>query len=110
MAPELAKRYSSHPAQATQVHLAVADQALSHARATTVPDRSRNSSFNLGWLNAAQNKMSREGTFQAVPGCATYRWNLGRATCLPVIFKLAIEMAAAESQDRVCSSNGPEHS
>jgi|SRR6266513_5721506 len=43
-------------------------------------------------------------------GCATYRWNLSRATCLPVIFKLAIEMAAAESQDRVCSSNGPEHS
>jgi len=43
-------------------------------------------------------------------GCATYRWNLSRATSLPVIFKLAIEMAAAESQDRVCSSNGPEHS
>ena len=51
----------------------------------------------------------RTGT-AAMKGCATYRWNLSRATCLPVIFKLAIEMAAAESQDRVCSSNGPEHS
>ena len=28
-------------------------------------------------------------------GCATYRWNLSRPTCLPVIFKLAVEMAAA---------------
>ena len=28
-------------------------------------------------------------------GCATYRWKLSRPTCLPVIFKLAIEMAGA---------------
>src|SRR5439155_8391206 len=28
----------------------------------------------------------------------------------PSNLQLAIEMAAAESQDRVCSSNGPEHS
>jgi hypothetical protein len=31
----------------------------------------------------------------ALTGCATYTWNLSRPTCLPVIFKLAIEMAAA---------------
>jgi hypothetical protein len=40
-------------------------------------------------------------------GCATYKWNLSRSPRLPVIFKLAIEMAASESQDRVRSSNGP---
>src|SRR6266480_7327373 len=43
-------------------------------------------------------------------GCATYKWKLSRRAFLPVVFKLAIQMAAAESQDRVGSSNGPEHS
>ena len=43
-------------------------------------------------------------------GCATYKWKLSRPAFLPVVFKLAIQMAAAESQDRVGSSNGPEHS
>ena len=43
-------------------------------------------------------------------GCATYKWKLSRPACLPVVFKLTIQMAAAESQDRVGSSNGPEHS
>src|SRR5207244_641097 len=44
------------------------------------------------------------------PGCATYKWKLSRPAFLPVVFKLTIHMAAAESQDRVGSSNGPEHS
>jgi len=43
-------------------------------------------------------------------GCATYKWKLSRPAFLPVVFKLAIQMAAAESQDGVGSSNGPEHS
>src|SRR6266576_3945060 len=43
-------------------------------------------------------------------GCATYKWKLSRPAFLPVVFKLTIQMAAAESQDRVGSSNGPEHS
>src|SRR5205823_3745210 len=41
-------------------------------------------------------------------GCATYKWKLSRPAFLPVVFKLTIHMAAAESQDRVGSSNGPE--
>src|SRR6266403_6116843 len=43
-------------------------------------------------------------------GCTTYKWKLSRPAFLPVVFKLAIQMAAAECQDRVGSSNGPEHS
>jgi amino acid transporter len=43
-------------------------------------------------------------------GCTTYKWKLSRPAFLPVVFKLAIQTAAAECQDRVGSSNGPEHS
>jgi uncharacterized protein YecE (DUF72 family) len=43
-------------------------------------------------------------------GWATYKWKSRRPAFLPVVFKLAIQMTAAESQDRVGSSNGPEHS
>jgi len=43
-------------------------------------------------------------------GCTTYKWKLSRPALLPIIFKLAIQMAASESQDCVGSSNGPEHS
>jgi Fic/DOC family len=43
-------------------------------------------------------------------GCATYKWKSRRPAFLPVVFKFAIQMAAAESQDGVGSSNGPEHS
>jgi len=43
-------------------------------------------------------------------GCATYKWKLSRPAFLPVVFKLAIQVAAAKSQDGVGSSNGPEHS
>ena len=50
------------------------------------------------------------GEQNAEEGCATCKWKLSRPASLPVVFKLAIQMAAAESQDRVGSSNGPEHS
>jgi transposase len=43
-------------------------------------------------------------------GCTTYKWKLSRPAFLPIIFKLAIQMAASESEDCVGSSNGPEHS
>ena len=43
-------------------------------------------------------------------GRTTYKWSLSRPAFLPVVFKLAIQMAATEGQDRVGSSNGPEHS
>src|SRR6266480_4609472 len=41
-----------------------------------------------------------------IPGCATYKWKLSRRAFLPVVFNLAIQMAAAESQDRFGSSTG----
>ena len=39
----------------------------------------------------AEQRVSRAG----LKGCATCKWKLSCPTCLPVIFKLAIEMAAA---------------
>lgn len=42
-------------------------------------------------------------------GCRTYKWSLSRPAFLPVVFKFAIQMAAAEGQDGVGPSNGPEH-
>jgi len=33
-------------------------------------------------------------------GCTTYKWKLGCPAFPPIVFKLAIQMAAAESQDR----------
>ena len=49
-------------------------------------------------------------TRTAPAGCTTCKWKLSRPALLPVVFKLAVQMAAAESQNRVSSSNGPEHS
>jgi len=43
-------------------------------------------------------------------GCTTYKWKLSRPALLPIIFKLAIQMAASESQNCINSSNNPEHS
>ena len=42
-----------------------------------------------------ENIESADRQYALQQGCATYKWNLSRPTCLPVIFKLAIEMAAA---------------
>src|SRR5436309_13782583 len=41
--------------------------------------------------------------------CATCKWKLGRPSALPVIFKAAVEMTAAQSENRVGSPYSPEH-
>src|SRR5213594_726503 len=41
--------------------------------------------------------------------CATCKWKLGRPSALPVIFKAAVEMTAAQSENLVCSPYSPEH-
>src|SRR5438132_13364602 len=41
--------------------------------------------------------------------CATCKWKLSRPSALPVIFKAAVEMTAAQSENRVGSPYSPEH-
>jgi hypothetical protein len=42
-------------------------------------------------------------------GCATQKWKSGSAASLPIVLELAIEMAAAESDDSVGPADCPEH-
>ena len=43
-------------------------------------------------------------------GCATWKWKLRRPPVLPMIFKPAVEIAASQSNDFVCSAYRPDHS
>ena len=44
-----------------------------------------------------------------VNGCATRKWRLGGAARLPVVLKATVEVAAAQGDDGIGSSNRPEH-
>src|SRR5690242_17879323 len=42
--------------------------------------------------------------------CATWKWKSSRPSALPVIFKAAVEMTAAQTKNCVGSPYSPEHS
>src|SRR6266446_175394 len=44
-----------------------------------------------------------------VHACATCKWKSSRPSICPVIFKAAVEMTTAQSENRVGSPHGPEH-
>ncbi len=47
---------------------------------------------------------------QSTEACATCKWKSSRPSALPEIFKAAVEMTAAQSENRVGAPHGPEHS
>src|SRR5437016_11809729 len=54
-------------------------------------------------------RLAKSSYFLRVSACATCKWKLGRPSALPVIFKAAVEMTAAQSENRVGSPYSPEH-
>src|SRR5437016_10829427 len=81
-----------------------------HKAAKCEMRRADSVSLARAWYKSCASPGEKRNGREGETGCATYKWKLSRPAFLPIVFKLAIQMAAAESQDRVGSSNGPEHS